>query len=158
MPYTVFLGGRGDLFYRMTWGDFELDYGHKALVFIQVWRASLQVSVTLSMPINWHCLRLTSIFCSPSSFVSNIFTYKWPVTSSVTSRSIFLPCSGSSRTGLSNSFWNLEIGPVVCTGGVSYTVGGAVAPPTLSSATPTVWLATPIFNGFWSFPASKCSR
>ena len=27
-------------------------------------------------------------------------------------------------------------------GGVSYTVGGAAAPPTLSFATPTVWLAT----------------
>ena len=43
-------------------------------------------------------------------------------------------------------------------GGVSYTVGGAAAPPTLSSATPTVWLATPIFNGFFSFSTLKCSR
>ena len=34
----------------------------------------------------------------------------------------------------------------------------AAAPPNLSSATPTVWLATPIFNGFLSFPTSKCSR
>ena len=34
------------------------------------------------------------------------------------------------------------------TGGVSYSVGGAAVPPTLSSATPTVWLATSIFNGF----------
>ena len=46
--------------------------------------------------------------------------------------------------------------PSAPTGGVSYTVGGAAAPPTLSSATPTEWLATPIFNGFWSYPASKC--
>ena len=45
----------------------------------------------------------------------------------------------------------------MATGGVSYTVGGAAAPPTLSSATPTVWLATPIFNGFFSFPTSKWS-
>ena len=44
------------------------------------------------------------------------------------------------------------------TGGVSYTVGGADAPPTLSSATPTLWLGTPIFNEFVSFPTSKCSR
>ena len=46
----------------------------------------------------------------------------------------------------------------VSTGGVSYTVGGAAAPLTLSSATPTIWLATPIFNGFFGFPTSKCSR
>ena len=38
---------------------------------------------------------------------------------------------------------------LIATGGVSYSVGGAAAPPTLSSATPTVWLATPIFNGFF---------
>ena len=48
--------------------------------------------------------------------------------------------------------------PIVFTGGVSYTVGGAAAPLTLSSATPTVWLATLIFNGFMSFPTSKWSR
>ena len=40
------------------------------------------------------------------------------------------------------------------TGGVSYSVGGAAAPPTLISATPTSWLATPIFDRFWSFSAS----
>ena len=32
------------------------------------------------------------------------------------------------------------------------------ASPSLSSATPTVWLATTIFNGFSSFPTSKCTR
>ena len=37
----------------------------------------------------------------------------WPVTSSVTSSSNFWPCTGCSRTGLSNGVWNLEIGPVV---------------------------------------------
>ena len=30
-------------------------------------------------------------------------------------------------------------------------------PPTLTSATPTLWLAIPIFDGFWSFSASKWS-
>ena len=37
------------------------------------------------------------------------------------------------------------------TGRVSYSVGGAA----LASATPTLWLATPIFDGFCSFSASK---
>ena len=32
---------------------------------------------------------------------------------------------------------------IASTGGVSYTVGGAAAPPTLSLATPTSWLALP---------------
>ena len=36
-------------------------------------------------------------------------------------------------------------------GGVSYSVDAAAAPPTLVSATPTSWLATPIFDSFWSF-------
>ena len=33
--------------------------------------------------------------------------------------------------------------------------GGAAAPPTLGSATPTSWLATSIFDRFWSFQASE---
>ena len=44
---------------------------------------------------------------------SKILTLTWPVTSSVTSGSNFWHCTGSSRTGLSNGVWNLEIGPVV---------------------------------------------
>ena len=50
---------------------------------------------------------------------SKILTLTWPVTPSVppvsaaTSRSNFLPCTGSSRKGLSNGVWNLEIGQVV---------------------------------------------
>ena len=40
------------------------------------------------------------------------------------------------------------------TGGVSYSVGGAAAPPTLAFATPTSWLALPhqfsiAFEVFW---------
>ena len=55
---------------------------------------------------------------------SKILTLTWPVTSSVTSGSNFWPCTGSSRTGLSNGVWNLEIGPVVWE--IS---GGPFAPP-----------------------------
>ena len=33
-----------------------------------------------------------------------------------------------------------------CTGGVSYSVGGAATPPTSTSVTPTLWPATPIFE------------
>ena len=55
---------------------------------------------------------------------SKILTLTWPVTSSVTSGSNVWPCTGSSRTGLSNGVWNLEIGPVVWE--IS---GGALCPP-----------------------------
>ena len=55
---------------------------------------------------------------------SKILTLTWPVTLSVTSGSNFWPCTGSSRTGLSNGVWNLEIGPVVWE--IS---GGALWPP-----------------------------
>ena len=55
---------------------------------------------------------------------SKILTLTWPVTSSVTSRSNVLLCTGSSRTGLSNGVWNFEIGPVVWE--IS---GGPFAPP-----------------------------
>ena len=55
---------------------------------------------------------------------STILTLTWPVTSSVTSGSNFWPFTGSSRTGLSNGVWNLEIDPVVWE--IS---GGALCPP-----------------------------
>ena len=41
------------------------------------------------------------------------------------------------------------------TGGVSYTVGGAAAPPTLRFATPTLCFATPTFVRFSGFLALK---
>ena len=56
---------------------------------------------------------------------SKILTLTWPVTSSVTSGSNFWPCMGSSRTGLSNGVWNLEIGPVVW----EISGGGPFGPP-----------------------------
>ena len=43
----------------------------------------------------------------------------------------------------------------MCTGGVPYSDGGAAVPPTLAFASPTSWLATPIFDIFGSFPVSK---
>ena len=56
---------------------------------------------------------------------SKILTLTWPVTSSVTSGSNVWPCTGSSRTGLSNGLWNLEIGPVVW----EISGGGPLPPP-----------------------------
>ena len=47
-------------FHLVTWDDFDLYYGHKA-------QENLQMSVTLSMPIHWVCLLLTSKFYSPMS-------------------------------------------------------------------------------------------
>ena len=44
---------------------------------------------------------------------------------------------------------------IVCTGGVSYTVGGAAAPPTLKFATPTLCFTTPTFGRFGGFLALK---
>ena len=44
---------------------------------------------------------------------------------------------------------------VIYTGGVSYSVGGAAAQPTLLFATPTSRLAIPYFDRFGSFTASK---
>ena len=60
---------------------------------------------------------------------SKILTLTWPVTSSVTSGSNFLPVAlypiAPFSTGLSNGVWNLEIGPVVWE--IS---GGPLGPPT----------------------------
>ena len=56
---------------------------------------------------------------------SNILTLTWPVTSSVKARSNFTPFLESSRTGLSNGVWILEIGPVVWE-----ITGGPKRPPT----------------------------
>ena len=66
----------------------------------------------LQMQIHWLCLRLTSKFFIANvtkSEKSNSSTLTWPVTSSVTCRSIFATSLGSSRAGLSNDVWILEI-------------------------------------------------
>ena len=76
----------------------------------------LQMSVTLSMPIHWFCLRFTSKFYSPMSLSPesrkfllwpDLWRHQWPP------GQIFWPCSGSSRTGLSNGIWNVEICTIV---------------------------------------------
>ena len=54
---------------------------------------------------------------------TKILTLTWPVTSSVTSKSNVLRCSESSRPGLSNGVWNLEIVPVV------WEISGGLYPP-----------------------------
>ena len=90
-------------FHLVTLDYQDLYYGHKAQEMILT-------------KIHCLCLRVTSKFyspMSPSPEKSKILTLTWPVTSSVTSSSNFWPCTGSSRTGLSNGVWNLEIGTVV---------------------------------------------
>ena len=110
-----------DLFHPVTWDDLDLYYGHKAQEMIladvsdTIHADSLAV-FALNIEI------LLADVTKPEK--SKILTLTWPVTSSVTSRSNFLPCTGSSRTGLSNGVWNLEIGPVVWE--IS---GGPFAPP-----------------------------
>ena len=46
------------------------------------------------------------------------------------------------------SRYRSSLTPPVSTGGVSYSVSGAAAPPTSTSATPTSLFATPIFGRF----------
>ena len=61
-----------DLFSLVTWDDLDLFYGHKAQV-------TMQMPDTLSMPIHWLCLRLTSKFCSPMSQSPKCLTFQlWP--------------------------------------------------------------------------------
>ena len=94
----------------MTWDDRDLYYGHKAQEMIvidvsDIIHADLLALFALNIEI------LLADVTKPEK--SKILTLSWPVTSSVTSRSNFIRCSGSSRRGLSNGVWNLEIGKVV---------------------------------------------
>ena len=109
------------LFYLVTWDDLDLYHGHKAQEMIltdvsDTIHADSLALFTLNIEI------LLADVNKPEK--SKILTLTWPVTSSVTSRSNFWPCTGSSRTGLSNGVWNLEIRPVVWE--IS---GGPFAPP-----------------------------
>ena len=111
-----------DLFHLVTWDDLDLYYGHKAHEMIltdvsDTIHADSLALFALNIKI------LLADITKPEK--SKILTLTWPVTSSVTSGSNFWPCSGSSRTGLSNGVWNLEIGPVVW----EISGGGAFAPP-----------------------------
>ena len=61
-----------DLFYLVTWDDLDRYHSHKA-------QEMIQMSVTLSMPIHWLCLRLTSELCSPMSSSPKSQTFwLWP--------------------------------------------------------------------------------
>ena len=100
------------LFHLVTWDDLDLYYDHKAHEMIltdvsDTIHADSLALFALSIEI------LLANVTKPEK--SKILTFTWPVTSSVISRSNFWPCTGSSRTGLSNGVWNLEIGPVVPT-------------------------------------------
>ena len=112
-----------DLFHLVTWDDLDLYYAHKAQEMILTDGSDTIHADSLALfALNTEIL-LADV-TKPEK--SKILTLTWPVTSSVTSGSNFWPCTGSSRTGLSNGVWNLEIGPVVweISGG-----GGALPPP-----------------------------
>ena len=109
-----------DLFHLMTWDDLDLYYGHKAQEMIlsdvsDTIHADSFALFALNIDI------LLANVTKPEK--SKILTLTWPVTSSVTSGSNCWPCTGRSRTGLSNGVWNLEIGPVV------WEISGGPLPP-----------------------------
>ena len=111
-----------DLFHLVTWDDLDLYCGHKAQEMIltdvsDTIHADSLALFALNIEI------LLADVAKPEK--SKILTLTWPVTSSVTSGSNIWRCTGSSRTGLSNGVWNLEIGPVVW----EISGGGLWAPP-----------------------------
>ena len=97
-------------FYLVTWDGLHMYYGHKAQEMILT-----DVSDTIHADsLALFALNIDILLADVTKpEKSKILTLTWPVTSSVTSRLNFWPCSGSSRTGLSNGAWNLKIGPVV---------------------------------------------
>ena len=111
-----------DLFHLVTWDDLDLYYGHKAQEMILT-----DVSDTIHADsLALFALNIEILLADVTkSEKAKILTLTWPVTSSVTSGSKFWPCTGSSRTGLSNGVWNLEIGPVVW----EISGGGPFGPP-----------------------------
>ena len=110
-----------DLFHLVTWDDLDLYYGHKAQEMILT-----DVSDTIHADsLALFALNIEILLADVTKpEKSKILTLTWPVTSSVTSGSNFWPCTGSSRTGLLNGVWNLEISLVVWE--IS---GGAFGPP-----------------------------
>ena len=88
----------------------------------------LQMSVTLSMPIHWLCLRLTSKFYLPMSpspksrkflLWPDLWRHRWPP-----DQIFYLVRVVHVQGSISNGVWNLEIGPVVWE--IS---GGLLCPP-----------------------------
>ena len=91
-----------DLFYLVTWDDLDLYYHSK-------WY--LQMSETLSMPISWVYLCLTSQFCSPMSpspkcrtfwLWTDLWRHSWPRVNKTCFPSTVFP-------GVSNAAWILEL-------------------------------------------------
>ena len=108
------------LFYLVTWDDLDLYYGHNAqeMMLTDVSDTIHADSLALfALNIEF----LLSDVTKPEK--SKIIPFTWPVTSSVISRSNFWPCTGISRSALSNVVWNLEIGPVV------WEISGGHCPP-----------------------------
>ena len=132
-----------DLFHPVTWDDLDLHYGRKAQEMILT-----DVSDTIhDDSLALFALNIEILLADVTKpEKSKILTLTWPVTSSVTSGSHFWPCTGSSRTGLSNGVWNLEIGPVVWE--IS---GGAFVPPPPGGR---VTIQTPAGRGL-TCPASE---
>ena len=110
-----------DLFHPVTWDDLDLYYGHKAQEMILT-----DVSDTIHADsLALFALNIEILLADVTKpEKSKILTLTWPVTSISDLQVNFSPCTGSSRTGLSNGVWNLEIGPVVWE--IS---GGPFAPP-----------------------------
>ena len=90
-------------FHLVTWDDLDLYYGHKAQEMILT-----DVSDTIHADsLALFALNIEILLADVTKpEKSKILTLTWPVTSSVTSGSNFWPCTGSSRTGLSNGVWN----------------------------------------------------
>ena len=110
----------------------------------------LQMSETLSMPISWLCLCLTSQFCSPMSpspEMSNILTLTWPATSLVTPRSIKFVYPRQFFQGIQMPLGIFRIGPVV-----SEIRGGARNSPPSGAR----YKNTPVGRGLSSITCSNC--
>ena len=113
-PNNMYRSSKSDFFFTffhlVTWDDLDLYYGRKAQEMILT-----DVSDTIHADsLALFALNIEILLADVTKpEKSKILTFTWPVTSSVTSGSNFWPCTGSSRTGLSNGVWNLEIGAVV---------------------------------------------
>ena len=97
-------------FSLVAWDDLDLYYGHKAQELIPTHVSNTTHADSLAL----FALNIKIVLANVTKTEkSNILTLTWPVTWSVTSRSNFTPCLESSRSGLTNGVWILEIGPVV---------------------------------------------
>ena len=105
----------------MTWDDLDLYYGHKAQVMILTDVSDTIHANSLALFALNITILLANVTKSEKSKIllwPDLWRHKWPP------GQIFWPCTGSSRAGLSNGVWNLEIGTVVWE-----ILGGPFAPP-----------------------------